>query len=102
MAYTLFGIVLTGHLDDDKTIGDSEREELRIEFDRRTLPQAIAEGHMVISGNLTHDSAAVQNCNDALLTPYMKDDMVDVKKSIRITDGTPQHFKVAHIALWMS
>ncbi|KAL3918157.1 MAG: hypothetical protein SGPRY_006120, partial [Prymnesium sp.] len=64
-----YGIVLTGHLDDVKTIGDSEREELRSNFDRKTLPQAITERHMVISGNLTQDSAAVQHYNDALLTP---------------------------------
>lgn len=102
VGYTLYGMVLTGHLDDFKNIGDSEREELRQEFDRKRLPHAITETHMVISGDLTHDSAAVQHYNDVLLTPYLKENMTDIKKRIRITDGAPQHFKLAHMALWTS
>lgn len=102
VSYTLFGMVLTGHLDDFKNIGDREREELREQFDRKRLPHAITESHIAISGDLTHDSAAVQHYNDKLLTPYIKENMVDIQKRIRITDGAPQHFKLAHMALWTS
>lgn len=95
-------MVLTGHLDDFKNIGDNEREELRSKLESKRMPMAITESHIVITGDLTHDAAAVMHFNDRLLTPYIKENMIDIRKRIRITDGAPQHFKLAHMALWTS
>lgn len=102
VGYTLYGMVLTGHLDDFKNIDEDQREEIRSLLESKGLPLAITETHMVISGDLTHDSAAVMHFNDNLLTPYIKENMVDIRKRVRITDGAPQHFKLAHLALWTS
>lgn len=102
VGYTLFGMVLTGHLDDFANIGEDEREELRELFRLKKLPLALTESHIVISGDLTHDAAAVIHFNDKILTPYIKQNMTDIRKRIRITDGAPQHFKLADLALWTS
>ena len=102
VGYTLFGMVLTGHLDDFKNIGTEDREELRALFEKKGLPLAITESHIVISGDLNHDPAAVMHCNDKILTPYIKLNMTNITKRIRITDGAPQHFKLAEMALWTS
>ena len=50
VGYTLYGMVLTGHLDDFANINESEREELRALFERKGLPLAITESHIMISG----------------------------------------------------
>lgn len=102
VGYTLFGMVLTGHLDDFKNIREAEREELRDQLEKKRLPLAVTESHIIISGDLTHDSAAVMHFNDKILTPYIQQNMLNITKRIRITDGAPQHFKLAHMALWTS
>lgn len=102
VSYTLFGMVLTGHLDDFENIGETEREDLRDRFEKKRLPLAVTESHIVISGDLNHDAAAVIHFNDKVLTPYIKSNMKDIRKRTRITDGAPQHFKLADMALWTS
>ena len=102
VGYTLYGMVLTGHLDDFKNLEEDKREELRAHFQKKKLPLAITETHIVISGDLNHDPAAVMHYNDKLLTPYIKANMMNITKRIRITDGAPQHFKLADTALWTS
>lgn len=102
VGYTLYGMVMTGHLDDFKNISEEHLTELRDLFQSKGLPAAITETHIVISGDLTHDVAAVMHFNDHILTPYIKAQMTNIVHRTRITDGAPQHFKLADLALWTS
>lgn len=102
VGYTLFGMALTGHLDDFMNIPDSQREELRALLAEKKLPLALTESHIIISGDLNHDAAAVIHSNDKILTPHIKENMHNITKRVRITDGAPQHFKLADMALWTS
>lgn len=62
----------SGHLEDFDNIRDSEREELRSQLSSKRLPLAITEeSRIVISGDLSHDPAAIQHFNDKLLKPYI-------------------------------
>ena len=69
VGYTLYGLILTGHLDDFKNITLTDREQLRDYLTKKGLPLCITESHLVISADLTHDAAAVMHFNDKL-RPY--------------------------------
>lgn len=71
VGYTLYGMILTGHIDDFRNIADEHRAELKELFEKRAIPHSITESHIVISGDLTHDAAAVMHFNDRILTPYI-------------------------------
>ena len=102
VGYTLYGMILTGHLDDFKNITEREREELRVLLMKKGLPLSITESHLVISADLTHDGFAVMHFNDKLLSPYIRENMIDIHTRIRISDGGPNHLKLADLALHTS
>ena len=102
VGYTLYGMILTGHLDDFKNISETEREELRNLLTEKRLPLSITESHIVISADLTHDGFAVMHFNDKILSPYIRENMIDIKRRIRISDGGPNHLKLADLALHTS
>ena len=102
VGYTLYGMILTAHLDDFTNIGVTEREELRELLTRKGLPLQITESHLVISADLTHDGCAVMHFNDHLLTPYLKANLPRIHTRIRISDGGPNHLKLADLALHTS
>ena len=102
VGYTLYGMILTAHLDDFTNIANAEREELRELLTRKGLPLSITESHIVISSDLNHDGCAVMHFNDQLLTPYIKANLPRVHTRIRISDGGPNHLKLADLALHTS
>ena len=102
VGYTLYGMILTAHLDDFTNISHNKREELRALLVQKKLPLQITESHIVVSADLTHDGCAVMHFNDHLLTPYLKANLPCVHTRIRISDGGPNHLKLADLCLHTS
>ena len=102
VGYTLYGMILTGHIDDFNNISHEEREDLRKLLTLKGLSLSITESHIVISADLTHDGCAVMHFNDRVLTPYIKANMPGIHTRIRISDGGPNHLKLADLALHTS
>ena len=95
-------MILTAHIDDFTNISAAHREELRELLHKKGLPLSVTESHIVISADLNHDCAAVIHFNDKLLTPYLKEHLPNVHTRIRISDGGPNHLKLADLALHTS
>ena len=102
VGYTLYGMILTANIDDFTNISDVNREELRELLEAKGLPLSITESHIVVSADLTHDGCAVMHFNDQLLTPYLKAHLPRIHTRIRISDGGPNHLKLADLALHTS
>ena len=102
VGYTLYGMILTAHIDDLTNIAAAQQEELHELLTRKNMPLAITESHLVVSADLTHDACAVMHFNDYLLTPYLKKYLPRIHTRIRISDGGPNHLELADLALHTS
>ena len=90
------------HIDDLRNITEQQRDDLRKCLTANNLPLTVTESHIVVSADLTHDSAAVQHFNDKLLTSYLQKNVAGLTKHITVSDGAPQHFKLKETVLWIS
>ena len=92
-------MILSVHLDDLNNITEDQKAELRELFTKHEKSHIIQESHIVISADLVHDSAAVQHFNDKCLTPYLKENVPNLRTHVAVTDGAPQHFKLSDTAV---
>ena len=60
---------------------------------------------VVVSADLKHDNAFVQHVHDTIITPWIKEHVVDpdtFSTEIHFSDGGPAHFKLSDHIFWIS
>merc|ERR1740117_1038195 len=89
----------------EPVISDAHRAELMELFDRLGQPAIITISIIVISGDLIHDEAMVQHCNDKILIPFMQEikaDGVEWRRHHARSDGCKKQYKDGTQFLWIS
>ena len=101
-SYSLFGCVVSSHIEDRTDLSEAERTALIKLMDAHKLPHVIQDSHLMLSEDTVHDPASVIWYNEKVLIPVLKQQIPDLKVMYLTTDGAPTQFKNKDLYYWIS